>query len=177
MTGENSQSFAGNRCFSPLTGVLLKAPRKGDAMIVSVPVDINLLLKLKENYAWPRPDRCPGCNHFKVWGHGFAYCCFDFSTDPIPIKRYRCPNCGCVIRLRPEGYFNRFQASVDTIRKCIDSIVTTGKAIKGICRQRQYHWFAALKKRAVALFGLGADLKQAFESLIAEGVIPVSRVI
>jgi hypothetical protein len=144
---------------------------------MSVPVDISLLLTLMKDYAWPRPGCCPKCKSQKVWGHGFAYCLFDFSNEPIPLRRYRCPNCRCVIKLRPKGYFSRFQASIETIRSSIDSIVSTGKAIKGIFRQRQYHWFAALKKRAVALFGLGADLKQAFESLVAEGVIPVSRAI
>jgi hypothetical protein len=80
-----------------------------------------------------------------------------------------------VIKLRPEGYFKRFQASIDTIRSSLDSISTTGKTIKDITRQRQRHWFVTLKRKAAAAFGLNADLKQAFEKLIAGGVIPVSR--
>ena len=49
------------------------------------------------------------------------------------------------------------------------------KTIKDITRQRQRHWFVALKRKAAAVFGLNADLKQAFEKLIAGGIIPVSR--
>ena len=144
-------------------------------MIMSVPVDINLLLKLLKDHVWPRPDCCPKCGNSKVWGHGFVNSSFDFSRETVPLKRYRCPNCGCVIRLRPEGYFNRFQASVDTIRRSIHSVVATGKAIKDISRQRQRHWFSSLERRASALLGMGADLIQAFEKLIADGVVPVAH--
>lgn len=82
-----------------------------------------------------------------------------------------------MIKLRPEGHFKRFQASIDTIRCSIDSISTTGKIIKDITRQRQRHWYVALKRKAAAAFGINADLKQAFEKLIAGGIIPVSRII
>lgn len=146
-------------------------------MIISIPVDINLLLNLMRNYVWPRPDFCPECNNPKLWGHGFTDSLFDFAKKAIPLKRYRCPNCGCVIKLRPQGYFKRFQAPVDTIRSSIDNILTVGKAIRGISRQRQRHWLVALHRKAAAVFGLKADLKQAFEKLIAHDVIPVSRAI
>lgn len=144
-------------------------------MIMSVSVDINLLLKLLRKFPWPRPECCSECNNPKLWGHGFVDSLFDFSKKPIPVKRYICPNCGCVIKLRPEGYFKQFQASIDTIRSSLDSILSTDKAIKDITRQRRRHWFVALKRKAAAAFGLNADLKQAFEKLIADGIIPVSR--
>lgn len=101
--------------------------------------------------------------------------CLDGINFAVPLKRYRCCNCRSVIKLKPEGYFERFQAPVATIRSCIGAMVTAGKTLKNISRQRQRHWFAALKKKAVALFGLGADLKSAFESLIARDIVPVSR--
>lgn len=144
---------------------------------MSVPVDIKLLLNLLRNFTWPRPDSCPGCKNPKVWGHGFVDSFFDFAKNAIPLKRYRCPNCGTVIKLRPKGYFKRFQTSTDTIRKSINSISTNGKTIKDIPRQHQRHWFNALKRKAAALFGLNADLKQAFESLISDNIIPVGRAI
>ena len=103
--------------------------------------------------------------------------CFDGIDTLVPLKRYRCRNCRCIITLRPEGYFKRFQAPIETIRTSIDSMVTTGKALCHISRQRQRHWLVALKKKAAAVYGLGADLKAAFEELIPLDLIPVSRAI
>jgi len=37
-----------------------------------------------------------------LWGHGFADAVFDGYKQPLPLKLYRCPDCGCVIRLRRE---------------------------------------------------------------------------
>lgn len=101
--------------------------------------------------------------------------CFDGIDAAVPLKRYRCCNCRCIIKLRPVGYFKRFQAPIETIRTGIDSMVSTGKTLCNISRQRQRHWLVALKKKAAAVFGLGADLKAAFEELIDLGIIPVSR--
>jgi hypothetical protein len=34
-------------------------------------------------------------------------------------KRFGCPVCRCVMRLRPKGYFKRFQASIQRIYACL----------------------------------------------------------
>jgi hypothetical protein len=52
--------------------------------------------------------------------------------------------------LRPEGYFKRFQASIEAIRSSIESKVEKGKWIDGISRSRQQHWFKSLVKRIKA---------------------------
>ncbi len=145
-------------------------------MIISIPVDINLLLNRMRHYVWPRPECCPDCKNPKLWGHGFVDSFFDFSKKAIPLKRFRCSNCGCVIKLRPRGYFKRFQASIDTICTSTGSLFFKGKAIEGPSRQRQRHWFVALKHKAAA-FGFTSDLMLAFAQLIDNGIIPVSRVI
>lgn len=144
-------------------------------MIISIPVDLNRLFVLLKKFSWPRPDQCPKCHNPKLWGHGFVDACFDAIDFVVPLKRYRCCNCGCIIKLKPEGYFKRFQARIETIRKSIHSLVKTQKPIADISRQRQRHWFVALKRKAAARLALGQDLNQAFELLIAMGVIPVSR--
>jgi len=66
------------------------------------------------------------------------------------LKLYRCPDCGCVIRLRPKGYFKRLQAQVETIRSSITLKSTRNRWLSGISRNRQGHWFRALKKRIKA---------------------------
>jgi hypothetical protein len=45
LEGKDSQRLIGNRCYSHQPGFLLKKPQKAHAMIMSVSVDINLLLK------------------------------------------------------------------------------------------------------------------------------------
>jgi len=146
-------------------------------MIMSIPVDIKRLLKLKKDYPWPKPDQCSNCKNPNLWGHGFVDAFFDCEKDALPLKRYRCPNCNSVIKLKPEGYFSRFHATIDTIRKSITSLATTGKYIPGVSYQRQYRWLTALIRHATARYKLCANLAQVFDKLIACSKIPVCRTI
>ena len=89
---------------------------KGDYMIIFFSAVLNEIHLLGREYPWPKPDACPRCNGYRFWGHGFVLACFDGFSHPLCLKRYRCPDCRCVVRLRPKGYFKRFQASIATIR-------------------------------------------------------------
>ncbi|CAO0821743.1 hypothetical protein DFAR_250001 [Desulfarculales bacterium] len=44
---------------------------------------------------------------------------FDEAPKTIWLRRFRCPDCQAVIRLRPRGYWSRFQAPVETIRQSL----------------------------------------------------------
>ena len=132
MEGEKQPTLSWPKLFSPLTGVLVKKPQRGDTMIMSIPVDIKRLVELKRDYPWSKPDHCTNCKNPNLWGHGFVDAFFDCEKVALPLKRYRCPNCGKVIKLKPQGYFNRFHATIDTIRKSITSLATTGKYIPGV---------------------------------------------
>jgi hypothetical protein len=129
------------------------------------------------DYPWPKPDRCPRCNSFKLWGHGFVTALFDDYNRPLFLKRYRCPACRCVIRLRPWGYFKRFQASVETIRSSISHRLKTGRWPPCFPHTRQGHWLRALRRKAAAFLNNTWDqgLLKAFDYLIEQGHIPVSR--
>ncbi|MFV9645531.1 MAG: hypothetical protein ACNYWU_06885, partial [Desulfobacterales bacterium] len=70
-------------------------------MVIFVAVKLKKLFKKKRNYSWPKPESCPRCNDYKVWGHGYAQAIFDGYNEPLLLKLYRCPVCGCVIKLRP----------------------------------------------------------------------------
>ena len=96
-------------------------------MIIFFPCVLKEIFKKGRNYPWPKPEKCPHCANYKVWGHGFVEAFFDGYNEPLVLKRYRCPVCGCVMRLRPSGYFKRFQASIKTIRSSIVSRVKTGE--------------------------------------------------
>jgi len=146
-------------------------------MIMSIVVDIKRLVELKKDYPWPKPDHCTDCKNPNLWGHGFVDAYLDCEKEALPLKRYRCNNCGTVIKLKPQGYFNRFHATIDTIRKSIISLATSGKYIPGVNYQRQYLWFTALIRQATARYKLCPNLIHIFEKMIADGKIPVCRTI
>lgn len=146
-------------------------------MIISIKADLTEIDKKGRDYPWKKPDRCPKCGDYKVWGHGFVEVCFDGFKSPLLTKRYRCPNCGCVIRYRPIGFFKRFQAGIDTIRSCISCRIRCGRWPPGLSRSRQGHWLKALKRRTTAYLENTWDLSliDAFDRLLTLGQIPVSR--
>ena len=155
----------------------ITAPKKNKAMIIHVFVNLNEIFEKGRDYLWKRPSVCPNCNRHKVWGHGFVEVWFDGFAAALCIRRYRCPDCKCVMRLRPFGFFSRFQAPVATIRSSVANRLREGKWLPGISRTRQAHWFRALKRRVSAFFGSFSKmgLVAAFDRFVAEGVIPVSR--
>ena len=148
-----------------------------------VPMILTVLVRFKEivvqgrDFPWPRPDRCPRCGSDRLWGHGFVRAIFDDCHDHVLLKRFRCPDCRCVVRLKPDGYFERFQASVSTIRSRIAYRVKHGTWMGGMSRSRQWYWLRNLTRRSVALKGLSwnSRLLELFDDLINKGEIPVSR--
>jgi hypothetical protein len=145
-------------------------------MIIFVAASLKEIFRLKTQFPWPRPEVCKRCQSCRVWKHGFVIAYFDGFSKGILIRRFRCDDCRCVIRMRPAGYFPRFQASIETIRSSIDHKVHNGCWVDGVTRNRQQHWFRALKRKAVAFFGNGPhDLISFFKKLFRKGNIPVSR--
>ena len=146
-------------------------------MILFFPVALKALFCKGRNYPWPRPDGCPNCKRFTVWGHGFTTAIFDGYDQPLFLKLFRCPDCGCVIRLRPRGFFKRFQAPIETIRSSIASKSTKDRWLPGISRSRQCHWYRSLCKRIKAY--LTDTWRQGtlagFDYLLQIGQTPVSR--
>jgi hypothetical protein len=81
-------------------------------MILFSAVKLKELFKKERKYPWQKPNSCPRCNTCRLWGHGFAAANFDGYQCPLLLKLYRCPDCGCVIRPRPKGYFYRFDFGI-----------------------------------------------------------------
>jgi hypothetical protein len=146
-------------------------------MVLFIPVILKTLFVQGRKYAWARPADCPRCRSGPVWGHGFAEALFDGYNRPLLLKLYRCPDCGCVIRLRPEGYFKRFQAPVQIIRASILCKSASNRWLAGIDRTRQCHWFSALKRRITAYLTdtWRKGVVAGFDYLLQRGQIPVSR--
>ena len=130
-----------------------RKPIQGDiAMIIFVCSNLKEIFDKQRQYVWPRPERCPRCQLSKLWGHGFVLAYFDDVAGGVYLRRYRCPECGCVIRLRPRGYFPRIQASIDTIRASLAQRLRQGRWPVGSSRSRQGHWH-----RALTGYGNGRD--------------------
>ena len=64
----------------------------------------------------------------RVWGHGYVEAYFDEAgSQSVYLKRYRCPECRVVMRLRPSGYWKRIQAAVATVRQCLMDRLEKGR--------------------------------------------------
>ena len=147
-------------------------------MIISFPLDLKKLFNLGTAYPWVRPAYCPTCHTNHVWGHGYKPTLFDGFPQPLYLKRYRCPNCGCVIIIRPNTHYSRFQASKDTIRSSLSIRLTTGKWPPWLSsHSRGRHWLISLKRKTLSIFGLdaGSSLLGVFDRLSETGITPVSR--
>jgi len=152
-------------------------PTRNGTMIIFSDVKLKDLFKKERAYPWQKPDSCSRCSSCQLWGHGFAEAIFDGFIRPLLLKLYRCPDCGCVIRLRPKGYFKRFQASVETIRSRSACKSTQNRWLPGISRSRQCHWFRSLCQRIkVYLTDTWCQgVVAGFDYLLQLGQIPTSR--
>ena len=149
-------------------------------MILPVKADIKEIEEKGRNYQWIRPEVCLECKGSHLWGHGFVESWFDGFFRALLLRRYRCPLCGCVIKLKPRGYFRRFQATIEEIRFHITERLNRGKwPPGGCCRARCRHWLRALKVQTMAHLGIEwmNRLPEAFDRLIEMGNVPVSRFI
>ena len=146
-------------------------------MILSLCVSIKEIVERGRDFPWPRPESCPRCRSDRVWGHGYVGALFDGFLGQVFLKRWRCPDCRCVMRVRPDGYFNRFQAPVRQIRSSIALRLRTGRWPPGSSRTRQGHWLRALRRNVKARLEDHwiAGLIAGFDRLIEKGVIPVCR--
>jgi len=146
-------------------------------MILSLCVSIKKIVECGRDFPWPRPECCPRCRSDRVWGHGFVGTLFDGFIEQVLMKRWRCPDCRCVMKARPDGYFNRFQAPIEKIRSSIACRLRTGRWPPGSPRSRQGHWLRSLSRNVKAhlkdqwVTGLIAG----FDGLIEKGLTPVSR--
>jgi len=152
-------------------------PQKGDHMIVFLCVSIKEIVEQGRDFPWPRPEICPRCGSTRVWGHGFVSAIFDGFVSHALLRRWRCPECHCVVRVRPGGYFPRFQASIETIRSSIAVRLEDGRWPRGGSRQRQGHWLRSLRRRVGAFLGQGwkSRLLEGFDSLMLDNESPVCR--
>jgi len=150
-----------------------------DAMILFFDLDLKQIDRDSRNYSWPRPSDCGRCGHPKVWGHGFVTMIIEGFAKALEMRRYRCPMCGRLIRLRPTEYFPRHQTDKATIRRTLVHRLENNRWPMGCFTSRARHWLCALKRNVVAILGLPGldDLMTAFDLLVSMGRVPVRRTI
>ena len=147
-------------------------------LILFMDLCVKTLVGLGRNYRWQRPERCPRCSGARVWGHGFVSAYSDpAGAQCVFLKRYRCPECRVVIRVRPSGYWKRIQASVTAVQQCVMHRIGTGRWPPGSNPPRQRHWLRALKRQVRAHLGMSYEerLAEGYEELLRRGISAVSR--
>jgi len=165
---------------SPPFSFWASSPYHGEQMIWHVDAELNNIAAQGRDYPWERPKCCLGCGGPKVWGHGFAERQFEGFDQTVPLKCYRCPGCGCVITLRPRGYFRRIRSAVASIRSELEHRLEKGRWRESRPNMSRFrHWLGNLRRQALA--GLGWQEEQglaaAFDRLLKAGVVPVGRTI
>lgn len=153
---------------------------KEQLLILFMDLCVKTLAELGRKYPWQRPERCPRCKGVRVWGHGFVQAYFDQTgTGCVFLKRYRCPECRVVIRVRPSGYWKRIQASVAAAGQCVLYRIGRGRWPPGSNPARGRHWLRALKRQVRTHLGMSyaESLAQGFEELLRRGVCAVSRAV
>ena len=99
-----------------------------------------LQVKQKE-YFWNRPESCPSCGNRSLWGHGYVYRYFHDFPEALPLKRYRCHNCGAVHTMRPDDYSEGFSYPIDIQYGSILEKLGHRPWQKSVSRQIQQYWF------------------------------------
>ena len=99
------------------------------------------LFSLGKLYPWPRPGWCPRCGSQRLWGHGYVRRYFDGVSEPLWIKRWRCPECGGVHTCRPDSHWRRFLAPIAVILASLVGKITGRIWPRSECRQRQQYWY------------------------------------
>jgi hypothetical protein len=140
-------------------------------MVIYCQVDLGDLRQQGKDYPWPKPLQCPSCEGERLWGHGYVLRYFDRYSDPLWVKRYRCPHCGAVHTLRPGIHYRRFQAAALVVFLSLLGHILQGSWLKSLSRQRQQYWWKGFKIQAFQLGMLNEDGSFALTELSGRGII------
>lgn len=114
---------------------------RATTLILYISVNFNQLHTFGKAYRWPRPQRCPRCRGSRLWGHGYVGRYFDTVPTQVPMKRWRCPDCGAVHTMRPHTHWRGFWASKSVILASIERKESMGKWLPEIGREHQQYWW------------------------------------
>jgi hypothetical protein len=150
---------------------LEKGKAKGPALARRTPSRTIMILLRKicfkelseqgRHFNWGKHD-CEKCQR-AMWGHGFVSRYFAQVCAALLMKRFRCPECGVVVTLRPEGFLPHVRSSVDSIYSALSMRFRTGSWGSEISRQCAGHWLRRFVRKVRMDWGDASDLKAALE--------------
>lgn len=141
---------------------------------------VKRLVEQGRQYGWERPAQCPKCESVRLWGHGYVEAYFDEAgSGCVLLKRYRCPECGVVLRMRPVGYWRRIQTTVAAVQQSVLARLEKGRWPPGSNSARGRHWLRGLRRQVRTKLGMGyaERLAEGFSELLRLGVCAVSRAV
>ena len=144
-------------------------------MVLQVAVNVKILFELGKEYPWPRPKRCLSCNSPRVWGHGYVQRYFEGYTQPLWVKRFRCPDCHIVYTLRPDLFYPGFRYSLWTILSSLVTRIVHHRFMPCLPRQNQQYWYKGLLLQAQRLRNIPCPDMHTVKEIIFRGLIPVSH--
>ncbi|CAO0819991.1 hypothetical protein DFAR_1260044 [Desulfarculales bacterium] len=97
------------------------------AVVLFVEAYVKKIIELEWRCPCPRPERCHGVGVSGFGGVASLSAYFDEALTAIWLRRFLCPDCRAVIRLRPRGYLSPFQALVGTIRQGLSNKLARGR--------------------------------------------------
>lgn len=169
--------MGGGRWRAPAPDGEIVPATQARTLVHRVPIDVKSLAQRGRAFPWPRPVMCFRCDGLRIWGHGFVESSFDDYATPLLLRRYRCPDCGLVIRMRPAAYWQRMQASIAAIRTALLQRLRHGRWPPGISTARARLWLRGLRQQVTAHLSQWwrGRLAKAFDKLQDLGICAVSR--
>jgi hypothetical protein len=144
-------------------------------LVLHVAVDVQGLVKLGKKYPWPRPERCLSCSSSRLWGHGYVQRYFESLTQPLWIRRLRCPDCHTVYTMRPDLFPQRFRYSLKTILSSLMTKIAEGCWLPFVPRQNQQYWLKGLRFQAQRFETVPSPDTDTVQGIISSGFIPASH--
>jgi len=104
-------------------------------------------MSLGKSYPWPRPPCCPRCEGRRLWGHGYVERYFDGYDERLPMKRWRCVECGAVHTMRPASHWRGFWATIVLIMSSLRAKGEGRRWLSQVARQRQQYWWRGFQRQ------------------------------
>lgn len=143
-------------------------------MILYIEINLENLKHLGKNFSWINPNKCPSCNHFKLWGHGYVQRYFNDEPESYWIKRYKCPQCKRIHTCRPLTHYRRFQNSKIIMLGFLFLYFLLGKYPGKHTRQKEQYWIKGFRLQNF-LNGKFKDISEGFLNLLKNSIIPFTH--
>lgn len=114
-------------------------------LLLYVRLKLKKLQECGKDFPWEKPHYCPSCRGKRLWGHGYVLRYFSTVQEGIYLKRWRCPECGAVHAVRPEGFLPRIMTPIREIHTVLVKKITGGTFTSNLSRQSQQYWWKGFK--------------------------------